>query len=222
MLSSPFAALTAECARLSRTASTLTAEQWEAPTRCLPWNTAELLAHITAALSRLTWMLDAAPPDAATVDAAGYYRPDTRFSPRTDTARIDEAAAAAKAGGPAVAESFHTTWRAVTDRCHTEPPGRLVTTRHGDAMTLEDFLVTRVVEVAVHGIDLADALGEPRWTTPEATRCTVDLLLDQPDALATLGWDPVAFIAEATGRDPMTEADRDRAASLGLTPLTLA
>ena len=37
-------------------------------------------------------------------------------------------------------------------------------------MTLADFVTTRVVEVAVHGIDLADAIGRPRWTTTWATR----------------------------------------------------
>lgn len=222
MLSAPFSALTAECARLSKAASALTPQQWARPSRCEPWNGAELLAHITGTVSRLTWMLDAEPPEAATVTAAGYYRPDTRFSAAATTDRIDEAVAAADAGGPAVADAFSATWRAALDRCHAEPPDRLVTTRYGDAMTLEDYLVTRVVEAAVHGIDLADAAGEPRWTTPEAARCIVDLLLDQPDALATLGWDPVAFIAAATGRDPMSETEQARAASLGITWLTLA
>ncbi|WP_211253274.1 maleylpyruvate isomerase N-terminal domain-containing protein, partial [Glycomyces tenuis] len=121
-----------------------------------------------------------------------------------------------------LAEAFDATWRAAADRCQAEREDRLVTTRYGDAMTLDDFLTTRVVEVAVHGIDLADAVGLPRWTMPETARLIVDLLLDQPDALATLGWDPVAFIAKATGREAMTDAERDRVTSLGITWLTLS
>ncbi len=222
MLSASFSALTAECARLSTAIAALTPGQWARPTRCEPWNAAELLAHITGTVSRLEWMLEAEPPAAATVTAAGYYRPDARFAPEATAARIDEGVTAAQSGGPAVAAAFDTTWRAVADRCHTEHPDRLVTTRYGDAMTLEDYLTTRVVEVAVHGIDLADAAGETRWTAPDSARLIVDLLLDQPDALATLGWDPVAFIAKATGRDPMTRDERARVDSLGLTWLTLA
>ncbi|WP_051393467.1 maleylpyruvate isomerase family mycothiol-dependent enzyme [Glycomyces arizonensis] len=216
------AAFAAECARLSAAVAALTPEQWARPSRCEPWDAAALLAHITGAVGRLPRMLDAEPPAAATVTAAGYYRPDVRFSPEATTNRIDEAAANAAAGGPAVADAFTATWKTIADRCRAEAPGRLVTTRHGDPMTLDDFMTTRVVEVAVHGIDLADAVGEPRWTTPEAARCIVALLLETPDALATLGWDPVAFIATATGRDTMTDAERNRAETLGVTWLTLA
>jgi uncharacterized protein (TIGR03083 family) len=222
MLSPSFSALTAECARLSTAVATLTPDQWASPTRCEPWTAAELLAHITGTVSRLEWMLEAPPPSAAAVTAAGYYRPDARFASDAVADRIAEGVAAAKDGGPAVAAAFDTTWRAVADRCHGEDPERLVTTRYGDAMTLEDYLTTRVVEVAVHGIDLADAVNRARWTTPKSTRLIVDLLLDQPDALATLGWDPVAFIAKATGRDTMSETERARVASLGITWLTLA
>jgi hypothetical protein len=55
------------------------------------------------------------------------------------------------------------------------PNDRLVRTRHGDAMLLRDFMVTRVVELAVHRPDLADALDSPPWTHDSAvevvTRC---------------------------------------------------
>lgn len=55
------------------------------------------------------------------------------------------------------------------------PVDRLVRTRHGDAMLLRDFMVTRVVELAVHRPDLADALDGPPWTHDSAvevvTRC---------------------------------------------------
>ena len=220
--SRPLAAFSAECTRLSAAVAALTPEQWARPTRCAPWHAAALLAHITGTAGRLTRMLDTAPPTAATVSAADYYRPDTRFAPTATADRIDEALEHAATGGPAVAAAFTDTWKTVADRCRTEPAGRLVTTRYGDPMTLEDYTTTRVVEVAVHGIDLADAVGEPRWTTPEAASLIVDLLLDTPDALAALGWDPVAFIATATGRDPMTDAEQDRLASLGITWLTLA
>lgn len=219
----PPAALAVESERLSTVLAGLAPADWARPTRCAPWDATALAAHITMATGRLDAMLDAPEPAAATVGAAAYYRPDDRFSPGTDAARVDSAAEAARAGGPAVAAAFAATWKRVAARCATEPPGRRVTTRHGDAMTLADFLTTRVVEVAVHGIDLADALDRPRWTTPEAAAVVAALLLG-PDASAVLAetrLEAVAFIAKATGRDAFTGAERARVEARGLTWLAL-
>ncbi|MEU5153552.1 maleylpyruvate isomerase N-terminal domain-containing protein [Glycomyces sp. NPDC021274] len=223
MMPSALAALNRESERLSTVLAGLDADAWAAPTRCTPWDAAALAAHITMTLARLEPMLDAPEPPAATVDAAGYYRPDDRFSPAVNATRIDTAAEAAADGGPAVAARFRTTWRTAADRCAAEPPSRRVTTRHGDPMTLEDFLTTRVVEVAVHGIDLADALGRPRWTTPEAAAHTAALLLGPAygTALAALGLDAVAFIAKATGRDAFTGTEQAAATELGVAWLAL-
>jgi hypothetical protein len=61
-----------------------------------------------------------------------------------------------------------TTWQQVDRLCRAEPEGRVVRTRHSDPMLLSEFLLTRVVEVAVHGLDLADALGREPVTREEA------------------------------------------------------
>lgn len=217
----PIPALTAETTRLAHALNDIT--DWHTPTRCTPWDAAALTAHITGALARLDPMLDAPEPPHATVTAAGYYAPDHRFAPDTNTDRIHTATEAATAGGPALTAAFQATATRIIDRCTRERPDRRVTTRHGDPMTLADFLTTRVLEVAVHGIDLADALDRPRWTTPEAQHAVSHLLLgDHHDtALADLGLDPVAFIAKATGRDPFTAPERAQADALGVTWLAL-
>lgn len=210
MIAATLAAFNAESERLATVLSGLTPADWTAPTRCEPWDAAALAAHITMATGRLDAMLDAPEPAAATVDAAGYYRPDERFSPAVNDIRLDSAVEAARAGGAAVAADFTATWRRIAARCATAPPGRRVTTRHGDPMTLTDFLTTRVVEVAVHGIDLADALARPRWTTAAAAAHVTALLLGpgHETAPAELDLDPVAFIAKASGRDAFTDAER--------------
>ncbi|WP_205326471.1 maleylpyruvate isomerase N-terminal domain-containing protein [Glycomyces sp. YM15] len=223
MMPSALTALNRESERLSAVLAGLAPGQWMTPTRCAPWDAAALAAHITGALERLGPMLDAPEPPVATVDAAGYYSPDERFSPGVDEIRIDSAAEAAKAGGPAVAARFRTAWRTARDRCAHEPEGRRVTTRHGDPMTLDDFLTTRVVEVAVHGIDLADALDRPRWTTPEAAAHVTALLLGPAHATAPagLGLGAVDFIAKATGRDAFTAAERAAVEARGIAWLAL-
>jgi uncharacterized protein (TIGR03083 family) len=217
----PHTALAAETTRLSQALHTVTA--WDTPTRCTPWDAAGLTAHITMTINRLDRMLDGPEPPEATVTAADYYTPDQRFSPDGNRERIDTATQAAQKGGPALAADFDATCHRILTRCATQPPGRRVYTRYDDPMTLDDFLTTRVVETAVHGIDLADALGQPRWTTPEARHHLTALLLGpcHEAALADLGMDAVDFIAKATGRDPFGPNEKARAESLGLTWLTL-
>jgi hypothetical protein len=92
--------------------------------------------------------------------------------------------------------AFAATVSEVVAACRAEPPGRVVRTRHGDPMRLDDFLTTRVVEVAVHGFDLADGAGVPSWLTPAAADTLQDLLLG-PGRRAP---DPAHFLRVATGR----------------------
>ena len=168
-----------EAQALSGVVAGLSAAEWNLPTRCPPWTVRELLGHIRVAMAWLPDMLAAPEPDEATVSAVEYYRPDDRFSPRTNAARIGLAqdCAAGQADGAALAEDFAATWQRVDRLCRAEPAGRVVRTRHGDPMLLSQFLVTRVVEVAVHGLDLADALGREPWLTPQAAALVTELLL---------------------------------------------
>jgi uncharacterized protein (TIGR03083 family) len=168
-------------------------DRWSEPTRCTPWTVRELLAHVRVAAGRVTTMLAAPAPPAATVSAAGYYRPDARFSPATNADRIETARSAAVGDERA---AFAATVADVAAACRREPPGRVVRTRHGDPMLLDDFLTTRVFEVAVHGFDLADAAGVPSWLTPAAAGTLQDLLLGPGKRAA----DPLHYLREATGR----------------------
>ena len=82
---------------------------------------------------------------------------------------------------------------------------RVVQTRHGDLMLLAEFLRTRVLELAVHGLDLAAALDRGPWMTAPAAAVTEDLLLPAAAAAglhADTGWDQVTLIAALTGQAP--------------------
>ncbi|RMB85949.1 maleylpyruvate isomerase N-terminal domain-containing protein [Streptomyces shenzhenensis] len=159
-----------DAGELSRAVAGLPEAEWDRPTRCEPWSVREVLGQVRVVIAWLPGMLAAPPPDKAEVSAVEYYRPDDRFAPQTNTARIASARdhAAGHGSGAALADDFTATWQRADRLCRAEPEGRVARTRHGDAMLLSQFLVTRVVEVAVHGLDLAEALRREPWLTPQA------------------------------------------------------
>ena len=216
------AAFRSEARELGRAVAGLSDEEWGRPTGCAPWSVADLFAHVSGAVDRLPQMLAEEPPPRAEVSAAGYYRPDARFSPEVNALRV--AAARQHAGGPALAEEFAVVWEQVDKLCAPVPDTRVVRTRHGDPMLLSAFMVTRVVELAVHGLDLAAALDRAPWTTPQASGLVTDLLLGSDgrrEALAELGWDRPTFLAKATGRLPLADDEAARVDRLGVTWLAL-
>ncbi|WP_461023586.1 maleylpyruvate isomerase N-terminal domain-containing protein [Thalassiella azotivora] len=199
-----------ESAALAGAMAALTPQQRHRPTGCAPWDVSQLFGHVHVVLAWLPGMLDADVDRPATVSAAGYYRADGRFSPATDEQRIrlatDHAARFDDARSQAAA--FTSLVEQVVHRAAAEPADRVVVTRHGDAMLLDDFLVTRVLEVAVHGLDLAAALDHDPWLTPTAGALLRRFLLPSAtDPVPHL--DDAALLAGLTGRRALASADRD-------------
>jgi hypothetical protein len=92
-------------------------------------------------------------------------------------------------------------------------------------MLLAEFLRTRVLELAVHGLDLAAALDRPPWMTAPAAEVTEGLLLPAGTAArlrAETGWDQAAAIAGLTGRRPLTPAESELVACAGVGWLALS
>ena len=205
----------AEGRQLSRVLAGLDDAAFARPTARAPWTVAELAYHVRMTMGRLPGMLGAPePPGSDLVSAAGYYRADQRFSTATNEGRIESAqrGAAALAGAAARARDVEAARRQAELALRDAPPGRVVTTRHGDRMLLGEFLRTRVLELAVHGLDLAAALDREPWMTAQAAHVTEDLLLSPADASrlrAETGWDRVGLIARLTGRRPVTAAETE-------------
>ncbi len=214
-----------EAGELSRAVAGLSEAEWDRPTRCEPWSVRDLVGHVRVGIAWLPRMLDGPAPDRAEVGAAEYYRPDDRFSPRTNAARIGLAQdhAAGHASGAALAEDFAATWQQVDQMCRAEAEDRVVRTRHGDAMLLSEFLLTRVVEAAVHGLDLADALGREPWLTTEAGAAVLELLLGpgRLDGARELGWDVPTLLAKVTGRAALDATETAQVEQLGMRWITL-
>ena len=91
-------------------------------------------------------------------------------------------------------------------------------------MLLTEFLRTRVLELAVHGLDLAAALAHEPWMTSEAADVTEEVLLPAAAAAALregTGWDRVTLIAALTGRRPLIPAETRLIQTIGAGRLAL-
>ncbi|MBQ1049764.1 maleylpyruvate isomerase N-terminal domain-containing protein [Micromonospora sp. C51] len=213
-----------ECERLGAVLRTLDRSDLDRPTRCAPWTVADLLAHVRTGAGRLADMLAATAPGPAQVDAAGYFGA-AKFLPQVDAARIAAAQGEVSAGGvEPLAErtgamldaDFDRTWRATLTAVDAHPADRVVRTRHGDAMTVTEFLRTRVVEVGVHGLDLAEALNRPPWLTPTAAQVIAELLTGGQALPVGLGWDRLTLIRKATGRSPRSLVEQHALDTAGI------
>ncbi|BCL12621.1 maleylpyruvate isomerase N-terminal domain-containing protein [Micromonospora sagamiensis] len=212
-----------ECAQLGAVLRTLDDADLDRPTGCPPWTVRELLAHVRTGVGRLTGMLAAPAPPRAEVGAADYFGA-AKFTPSVDADRVADARreAAALPDRDVLAADFDRAWRATDAAVRAQPPGRLVRTRHGDAMTLADFLTTRVVEVGVHGLDLAAALGRTPWLTPTAAEVVAGLLTGGREIPAGLAWDRLTLVDRLAGRSPLTEPERALLAAAGFRRLPFA
>lgn len=197
---------------------------WERVTRCAPWRVRDVVGHVITVLARVPDMIAAPEPRRPDTTATGYYRPDHRFSDTANASRVETARGrAAGLDNAALVQDLAETATTVVTSCRHERAGRIVQTRHGDAMLLTDFLTTRVVELAVHGLDVADALEQQPWLTAPAAHHLQRLLFgaDWQPAVKTLGWDPVTLLRKTSGRAPVTPDEAADLAGLGLRALAL-
>ncbi|MFY1615796.1 maleylpyruvate isomerase N-terminal domain-containing protein [Micromonospora sp. WMMD736] len=222
MASDVLSVLTGEIDAFTGALAEMPAPEWERPTRCDPWRVRDVVGHVVVVLSRVPDMVAAPAPERAGTTAAQYYRADGRFSDDTNDERVRTAQRRAADPDPTtLVRDLADTGRTVVEVCRDEPADRVVRTRHGDAMLLSDFLTTRLVEVALHGLDVADAVPREPWLTPAATEHLLRLLFGPQWRVAVdATGDPITLLRRATGRAPAT-ADRHALHHLGLRPLTL-
>jgi uncharacterized protein (TIGR03083 family) len=222
-----------EAAALSHVVDELSDDQLGRPSPCPPWTIADLLCHIAIAAGRIGPAIDAAGtagrPAADLLTAAGYYQPDARFSAAVNADRINIATALAARLGTAAAigAELRAAARRSLELLETVPADHEVRTRHGDRMLLSQFAITRVVELAVHGLDVAAGLHCSPWLTSQAGAVLEELLLptlsrrDVDGLRDELGADRAGLIAALTGRAPLSSADEVTLARYDATKLAL-
>ncbi|WP_424891556.1 sterol carrier family protein [Streptomyces sp. XH2] len=170
------AAVTAQLAHVRDAAASLDEAQLALPTRCGGRTVRDLLARIALDADLVARLIGEPAPPAREITAV-EWPVKAASSEISDIAEIAEIAASDAAAPPAAlldaAADRFAALAAVT------PPDRLLATPAG-AMRLDDFLVTRCVELAARTDDLAAALGTEvrydRQLLAHATRLLADAL----------------------------------------------
>ena len=198
-----------ECERVSSLVDGLDEEAFARETRCPPWRVKELLGHMYRDVDRLGTAL-AAPSDLPVEeDAVSYWR---TYDPIADGPDIADRAKEIADGFPTGAElagAFASMWPGRIDSAAAADGSRSVQT-FGPVLRLDEFLKTRILEIAVHRLDLLDALGRERTVEPKSAEIVVGVLdgLLGAERPAALGWSDVEFIEAGTGRRPIEPAER--------------
>ncbi|MCB5910984.1 maleylpyruvate isomerase family mycothiol-dependent enzyme [Streptomyces pinistramenti] len=173
------AAVTAQFAHVREAVHGLTDEQLVLPTRLGGWTVRELVAHLEMAVGSVVRLL--AEPAPARQETALL---DWPFATAAGAAGIDvDTRALAAASAPGTPHGLDALLARAADRLAgilpQAPDDRLVASRAG-AMRLDDYLVTRCVELVVHTDDLAAATGADipydRQALATATRLLADAL----------------------------------------------
>ncbi len=210
----PIAALREECAEVSEIVKMLDELDFAKPTRCPAWNVKELLGHLYRDVDRINTGLDNPAPPAVTHDSVTYFRSYDPAPDGADAAGVAERSkevAARHPTGAGLAAAWDDLWPATLDRAARADRDRLVVT-FGPALTLDEYLKTRVLEVTVHRMDLEDALGRRGWGTDSAVSIVDDILVGLlgTEPPRSLDWDVVDFIETGTGRRVLTAAERTK------------
>lgn len=169
-------------------ASPAVATGWDSPSSLATMSIGALAGHLMRAVTTMDGSLDASIEDGPALDAPGYFLSLKGLSGPggVDLASplhvgIRQRAASEGAGGPVdVLARWDAAAGRLAARLPSESPTRLVAARGGRAMTLDDYAVTRLVEVVVHADDLAVSVGLEMPALPSeayalATSCLVEV-----------------------------------------------
>jgi uncharacterized protein (TIGR03083 family) len=205
------AALREECEHLSQVVLDLTEDQFQRSTRCAAWDVNGLLAHLFRETQRINTALVQPPAPRVDADAISYW---CRYDPVTNARRTVERVrqvVTAYGSGAKLALAFDQAWRTALDAAARTDPAR-PTQSWEPMLAFEEFLKTRLVELTVHGLDLAHALGRPPWASQQGLHVTRDVLVGLLGAPVPedLAWDEITMAGKGTGRQLLSGLERDR------------
>lgn len=174
--------------------------QWSSPALG-DWTVRELLVHASRAGSTISAYADE-PAQRSLSSAAGYYLAVLGVDGMHEGV-AERARAQAEELDEPVPDHLRRVFAEAEQTLQRTPAARVLGTLAG-GITLEDYLPTRIVELVVHGIDLAGAIG----VEPEVPREPMQVTLETLAELAVCrpgAPDPVVVVRAMTGRGSLPE-----------------
>ena len=174
---------------------------WESPSALPEFTVRGLAGHLLRATGSVTAYLDRDEPDGEPVTAAQYYavavdEPDIHSDVHRAIRQRGEDEAAA--GYASVRARSYELLEVLAERLAEEPPDRKVRAYKDVVLRIDDYLVTRLIELVVHVDDLAVSVGvPPPDLPPEALGLAIDALV----ATARLEHGDVAVLRALTRRE---------------------
>ncbi|MDX2939413.1 maleylpyruvate isomerase family mycothiol-dependent enzyme [Streptomyces ipomoeae] len=145
-------AVLAQFGNVREAVGTLTPEQLALPTRLGAWTVRDLAAHITMAVDSVSRALERPEPAKGELNMLDYASVSARYADA-----VAEAGRTLAEANPDLTALYARVGQRITDALDATPPGRLIDTRAG-GMTLDDYLLTRTLELVVHTDDLNAAV----------------------------------------------------------------
>jgi uncharacterized protein (TIGR03083 family) len=207
-------ALDAAYQNLTAVAGGLSEADLMRPSRCAAWTVADVLYHQLLDARRALRTF-ASPADAPVdCDDVSYW---AGYAPGAEDGGPDHAAESAAharyvriaaASYPPGALAWEWSETAAAACRAARACGHPAVTTQGHVLTVAGFAATLVVEAAVHYLDLTVALPASPAPAPAALALVRRVLGGLLGAPLPAGWDDVTAALKGTGRDPLTEADR--------------
>lgn len=174
--------------------------QWSSPAGG-EWTVLELFVHASRAGSTIT-AYAGEPAERSLSSGAEYYLVVLQGE-GIHEAVVERARTQASELDEPIPEYLRRVFAEAEQTLQRTPAGQVLGTLAG-GITLEDYLPTRIVELVVHGIDLADALGVEPVVPPAAMRVTLETLAELA-VCRTGALDPVDVVKAMTGRGSVPE-----------------
>jgi hypothetical protein len=152
--------------------------RWAAPSVLPELSVGGLAAHLARATLLVESYLDGEKPAGAPIPAATYFPRAVPTAERDAAVNVQvrqRAEAAGQQGHAALVARLDEALPRLRARVPAEPPDRTIAVLDGLPIRLDDYLVTRLVEMAVHVDDLALSAGlETPALPPEALSLAIE------------------------------------------------
>ncbi len=148
------------------------ARRWDEPSALRLLSVRGLAGHLLRGAGTVEIYLDRPEPGGEPITAAAYYAralpEDADLSSPIHTAIRERGEVQAAEGPKRVAAAAAEACARLRERLAREPAGRLVSVYQGVVIRLDEYLLTRLVELTLHIDDLCVSVGVPTPELPEA------------------------------------------------------